>query len=46
MKLIKDNILGYDYITEENGSNLSGGQRQRIILARGLLKNSKIIMIE
>ena len=36
-EIIKDNILGYDYITEENGSNLSGGQRQRIILARGLL---------
>ena len=45
-EIIKDNILGYDYITEENGSNLSGGQRQRIILARGLLKNSKIIMID
>lgn len=23
-EIIKDNILGYDYITEENGSNLSG----------------------
>lgn len=45
-EIIKDNILGYDYVIEENGSNLSGGQRQRIILARGLLKNSKIIMID
>lgn len=31
---------------EENGINLSGGQRQRIILARSLLKNSSIIMID
>ena len=44
--IVKDNILGYDYILEENGINISGGQRQRIILARSLLKNSKIIMID
>ena len=31
---------------EENGVNISGGQRQRIILARGLLKNSNVIMID
>lgn len=36
--IVKDNILGYDYILEENGINISGGQRQRIILARSLLK--------
>lgn len=45
-EIIKDNILGYDYVLEENGINVSGGQRQRIILARGLLKNSKVIMID
>lgn len=44
--IIKDNPLGYDYVIEEDGVNLSGGQRQRIILARGLLKQSKIIMID
>ena len=44
--IVKDNILGYDYLIEENGINISGGQRQRIILARGLLKSSKIIMID
>lgn len=44
--IVKDNILGYDYLLEENGVNISGGQRQRIILARGLLKNSNIIMID
>ena len=31
---------------EENGVNISGGQRQRIILARSLLKNSNVIMID
>ena len=44
--ILKDSIQGYDYVLEENGINLSGGQRQRIILARSLLKNSNIIMID
>lgn len=44
--IVKDNILGYDYILEENAINLSGGQRQKIILARSLLKKSNIIMID
>ena len=45
-EIIKDNLLSYDYTLEENGANLSGGQRQRIILARSLLKKSKIILID
>jgi len=44
--IVKNNVLGYDYLIEEGGVNLSGGQRQRIILARSLLKNSNIIMID
>lgn len=44
--IVKNNILGYDYLIEEGGVNLSGGQRQRIILARSLLKDSNIIMID
>ena len=44
--IIKENNLSYDYQLEEYGANLSGGQRQRIILARSLLKKSKIILID
>lgn len=39
-------FLGYDTKLEENGVNLSGGQRQRIILARMLLQNKKIMLID
>ena len=45
-EIVKDNMLSYNYRLEENGANISGGQRQRIILARSLLKNSKIILID
>ncbi len=45
-EIVRDELLGYDKILEENASNLSGGQRQRIILARALLRNSKIILID
>ena len=45
-EFVKKMFLGYDTILEENGLNLSGGQRQRIILARMLLKESKIILID
>lgn len=44
--IIKDNPLGDNFMLEENGVNISGGQRQRIILARSLLKNSNVIMID
>ena len=45
-EIVQNSILGYDYFLEENGTNLSGGQRQRIILARSLLKDSNVIMID
>ncbi len=45
-EFVKGLFLGYDTKLEENGLNISGGQRQRIILARMLLKPSKIILID
>ncbi len=41
-----DPNLGYNMMIEENGFNLSGGERQRIVLARGLLKNFNILIID
>lgn len=43
---VKKMFLGYETKLEENGLNLSGGQRQRIVLARALLKPSKILLID
>lgn len=37
---------GYNTLLDEGGTNISGGQRQRIALTRGLLKNSKIILLD
>ena len=37
---------GYDYHVGENGSNLSGGQKQCIALARAILKDAEIIIID
>lgn len=37
---------GYNTILGENGSTLSGGERQRISIARALLKDSPIILLD
>lgn len=38
--------LGYNQIIEENGFNISGGQKQRIILARSIIKEFDLLLID
>jgi ATP-binding cassette, subfamily B, bacterial len=37
---------GYDMVVSERGSTLSGGQRQRIAIARALIRDAPIVILD
>lgn len=45
-EFVKNLPSGYDTMIGENGSKLSGGERQRISIARALLKDAPVVLLD
>jgi subfamily B ATP-binding cassette protein MsbA len=46
MEFVAEQPLGFDAPLADRGGNLSGGQRQRLSIARALLKDSPILILD
>jgi len=46
MEFVAQQPQGFDTVLTDRGQNLSGGQRQRISIARALLKDSPILILD
>ncbi len=46
LDILRSKSLGLDEKLEQGGKNLSGGQRQRLTVARALLKNAPVLILD